>query len=326
MTKNDDRLFLITGATGNTGRTAARLLLERGHRVRAFVHREDDRSRQLAAAGAETVVGDLLGLHDVGSALRGVSGAYFCYPIAPGLLDATVTFAQAATEAGVRSVVNMSQISARREAVSDQARQHWLAERLLDRTSMLTTHLRPTFFTEWISWWWGRQGDEGVLRLPFGNGRHAPVTGADQAYVIAAVLERPEPHDRQVYPLHGPVEMDHHGIAEAVSRALGIPVTYEPISVEEFADGLASQGAPSHLIQHLSNVAVDYRNGVFRGTNNLIEVIGDRSPLTVEEFVIGRRHDFDHNGPRFTPPKPAPDGSWRHITASRIRGLHPHRR
>ena len=107
MTKNNDRLFLITGAAGNTGQPTARLLLERGHRVRAFVHREDDRSRQIAAAGGEIVAGDLLDFHQVSSALRGVSGAYFCYPIAPGLLDATVAFAQAATKAGVRSVVNM---------------------------------------------------------------------------------------------------------------------------------------------------------------------------------------------------------------------------
>jgi uncharacterized protein YbjT (DUF2867 family) len=304
MTKNNDRLFLITGASGTTGQPAAQLLLERGHRVRAFVHQEDGRSRQLAAAGAEIVAGDLLDFHDVSSAMRGVSGAYFCYPIAPGLLDATVTFAQAATEAGVRSVVNMSQISARREAVSNAARQHWLAERLLDRTAMLTAHLRPTFFAEWISVWWGRQEDEGVLRLPLGNGRHAPVAGVDQAYVIAAILENPEPHDRQAYPLTGPVEMDHHGIAKAVSRELGIPVSYEPISVEEFAGGLASLGKSPHLIQHLSNVAIDYQNGIFQGANNLIEVIGNRSPLTVEEFVAGRKHLFDRNGRQFVPPEP----------------------
>jgi len=305
MTNNSDRLFLITGATGTTGQPAVRLLLERGHRVRAFVHRQDDRSRQLAADGAEIAVGGLLDFHQVSSALRGVSGAYFCYPIAPGLLDATVTFAQAATEAGVRSVVSMSQISARREAVSNAARQHWLAERLLDRTAMLTARLRPTFFAEWISSWWGRQGDQGVLRLPFGNGRHAPVAGVDQAYVIAAILDNPQPHDRQAYPLYGPVEMDHHQIAQAVSRALGIPVSYEPISVGEFADGLASLGKSPHLIQHLSNVAIDYQNGVFQGTNNLIEVIGDRSPLTVEEFVTDRKHVFDRNGPNFVPPKPS---------------------
>jgi NAD(P)H dehydrogenase (quinone) len=300
---NKDRLFLITSATGHTGLPTTRLLLSRGHRVRAFVHREDERSRQLAAEGAEIAVGDLLDFHDVSSALRAVSGAYFCYPIGDGLLDATVAFAQAAAEAGIRSVVNMSQISARREAGSNAARQHWLAERLLDRTSMLTAHLRPTFFAEWISSWWGRQGDEGVLRLPFGNGRHAPVAAVDQAYVIAAILENPESHDRQAYPLYGPVEMDYYGIAAAVSRALGIPVRYEPISIDEFAGGLASLGRSAHLIQHLSNVALDYQNGIFRGTNNLIEVIGDRTPMTVEEFVIDRKHVFDRNGPNFVPAK-----------------------
>lgn len=297
----DDRLFLVTGATGNTGTTAVHLLLERGHRVRAFVHREDDRSAALAAAGAEIAVGDLLNFRDVSSAMRGVGGAYFCYPIAPGLVDATVVVAQAATEAGVRSIVNMSQISARREAVSNAARQHWLCERLLDRTTMLTAHLRPTFFAEWLVSWWGLQDGEGVLRLPFGKGQHAPIAGVDQSHVIAAILENPEPHDRQNYPLHGPVEMDHDGIAAAMSRALGIPVRYEPISVEEFAGALAARGRTPHLIQHLSNVAIDYRNGIFSGTNNLIEVIGNRAPMSVEGFVSERSSLFERNGPLFVP-------------------------
>jgi NAD(P)H dehydrogenase (quinone) len=233
--------------------------------------------------------------------MRGVSGAYFTYPILPGLLEATVVFAQAAAEAGVRSVVNMSQISARREATSNAARQHWLAERLLDRSPLLTAHMKPTFFAEWIISGWGLQGDHGVLRLPFGTGRHAPVAGVDQSYVIAAILENPEPHDRQAYPLYGPVEMDHYGIAAAVSLALGIPVSYEPISVEEFAAGLASRGISPHLIQHLSNVAIDYQNGIFSGTNNLIEVIGNHTPLTVEEFVTSRKDAFQRNGAYFVP-------------------------
>ena len=158
MSTKNDRLFLITGATGNTGDTTVRLLLQRGHRVRAFVHRSDARSESLAAAGAEIVVGDLLDFHAVSAALRGVTGAYFCYPIAPGLLDAIAIFAQAASEAGVKAVVNMSQISARREANSNAARQHWIGERLLDRTAMQTAHLRPTFFAEWLIWYWNYRG------------------------------------------------------------------------------------------------------------------------------------------------------------------------
>jgi NAD(P)H dehydrogenase (quinone) len=97
---------------------------------------------------------------------------------------------------------------------------HWIAEQLLDRTPMLTKHLRPTFFAEWLDWSWATDGTSGVIRLPMGGGRHAPVAGEDQAYVIAALLENPEPHDRKV----GPVEMNQDDIAEAIGRTLGIPV------------------------------------------------------------------------------------------------------
>ena len=292
-------LFLITGATGRTGRGVVDALLERGHRVRAMVHREDDRSRALAEAGAEIAVADLHDLHAMSAALQGVSGAYFCHPILPGLVEATVIFAQAATEAGVQSVVNMSQISARREAGSNAARQHWLCERLLDRTGLITTHVRPTFFAEWLKMWWEKRDGEGYLRLPFGDGRHAPIAAADQSRVIAALLLDPSPHDRAVYTLHGPVELNHHDIARKMSATLGLPVRYEPISVEEFASAMTERGLPAHLVQHLSNVAVDYQNGVFSGVNNNIERISGRAPLSVEQFVTENKADFDTSGPNF---------------------------
>ncbi|MEW2495234.1 NmrA family NAD(P)-binding protein [Streptomyces nodosus] len=297
----DDRLFLVTGATGKTGSGTIELLLRRGYHVRAMVHREDGRSRALAEAGAEVVVADFHDLDGVTAALQGVDGAYFCYPILPGLVESTVVFAQAATDAGVRSVVNMSQISARRDADSDAARQHWLCERLLDRTTLVTTHLRPTFFAEWLKTWWEVRDGEGFLRLPFGEGRHAPIAAADQSYVIAAVLADPEPHDRAVYPLHGPVEQNHYGIAGAMARVLGFPVRYEPVGIEEFTSAMRGRGLPEHLVQHLSSVAVDYRNGLFAGTNDIVSTIGGRAPLTVEQFVTHNRPDFDTSGPNFVP-------------------------
>ena len=154
----DDDLILVTAATGNTGAPTVKILRDAGRRVRALVHTADERSEALAALGAEVVEGDLLDLHSTSSALAGVSTAYFCFPVFPGtLLPATAIFAQAASEAGVKAVVNMSQISARREAKSNAAQQHWLAERLLDRSAFITTHLRPTFFAEWLKWVWLRQ-------------------------------------------------------------------------------------------------------------------------------------------------------------------------
>src|SRR5918999_6055517 len=105
-----DPIFLVTGATGYTGAHTVRQLRNAGSSVRAMVHREDDRSAALANLGAEVIVGDLLDIGFVGTSVKGVSAAYFVYPIVPGLLYATTALANAARDAGVGSIVNMSQM------------------------------------------------------------------------------------------------------------------------------------------------------------------------------------------------------------------------
>jgi hypothetical protein len=80
-----DDLFLITGATGNTGAPTVEILRAAGRRVRAFVHTRDARSRYLEDLGAEVVDGDLQDFDAVSSAMVGVTAAYFCYPISPAV-------------------------------------------------------------------------------------------------------------------------------------------------------------------------------------------------------------------------------------------------
>src|SRR5271163_3221226 len=295
MTDKTD-LLLITGATGKTGAPTVRLLRERGFRIRAFVHTLDDRATRLQELGAEVVQGDLLDFDAVSSAVVGVTAAYFCCPPdPPRLLEATAIFAQAASEAGVGAVVNMSQISARRDGYPG-ARDHWIAERLLDRTQLITTHLRPTMFADQLTWQWARHDGQGILRLPLGNGRHAPIASADLARVIAAVLANPAPHDRQIYPLYGPEELDHYAIAQKMAQTLGIPVRYEPVEFASFAAVLRAQGASPFLVQYLSNVARDYQNGVLAGTNNLFEVIAGTPPMTVEQYTAATRAAYEFDG------------------------------
>jgi uncharacterized protein YbjT (DUF2867 family) len=285
------RDILITGATGKTGAFATTTLLERGHRVRALVHNIDSRSDRLAEAGAEIVTGDLLDLDSVSTAAKGIDAVYLTYPIAPGLMEATATLLQAAEENEVGAIVNMSQISARREAGSNAARQHWVAERLLDHFSGTVTHIRPTFFAEWLIHF--RDKATGDLPLPFADARHAPIAAEDQGRLIAAILEDPAPHAGKIYPLYGPVELNHHQIAEAISRTLGRKVNYVPIEIEQFTSELERQGRDPHLIQHLANVAADYRNGIFAGTNNIIRDVTGTEPLTVEAFVERNKDQFD---------------------------------
>src|ERR1700730_5122138 len=161
---------LITGATGATGGNAIKKLLELKVPVRALVHKVDERSEKLSSQGVEIVRGDLSDFEAVSEALQGITAAYFVFPVkVPGILEATAFFAQAALEQGVGAIVNMSQISARRIAKSHAAQNHWIAERLLDRSGISVTHLRPTFFAEWITYLSESIREKNMFPLPFGG-------------------------------------------------------------------------------------------------------------------------------------------------------------
>jgi uncharacterized protein YbjT (DUF2867 family) len=57
--------ILVTGAAGDVGaigRNLTAMLLDKGHKVRALVWREDERAEALRRLGAEVVQGDLTDL------------------------------------------------------------------------------------------------------------------------------------------------------------------------------------------------------------------------------------------------------------------------
>jgi NAD(P)H dehydrogenase (quinone) len=230
------QMLLVTGATGETGRYTVRHLLEKGHTVRAMVHKEDECAQMLHNRGAEIVVGDLLNHDDAIRATSGTSAAYFCYPVRPGLIQATAYFADAAKRAGLGIIVNMSQISAREDSKSHAARDHWIAERVFDWSGVATTHLRPTFFSQWLLYGSFRRTivEQGVINLPYGDGRHAPIAAEDQARFIAAILVEPAEHIGKTYTLHGPIEMNQAEIAAAVTNVIGRKVTYQPLTISQY--------------------------------------------------------------------------------------------
>jgi NAD(P)H dehydrogenase (quinone) len=281
--------ILITGASGATGGHALATLQASGHDVRALVHEEDVRAVELRSSGTEVVVGDLLDIDTVRAALDGVDAAYYVYPLAPGNLAGTVNFAQAAKEAGVKAIVNLSQMTSRRDSLSYAAKDHWLAEQVLNWSGISITHLRPTLFAEWMVYpiSWLDYSKKDTLALPFGEGRFAPIASEDQGRTIAAILANPAPHAGKLYQLFGPVELDGYGIAAAMSEELGRQIKYLPITVEQFLESLKKipPFSSTFLGQHLGAVAEDCQNGITAGTNDNVETLTGRKPLSVQEFV-----------------------------------------
>jgi NAD(P)H dehydrogenase (quinone) len=282
-----NRKILVTGATGTTGGSAIERLLELNIPVRAFVHQRDARAEQLTAQGVEIVQGDLSDFDAVSEALTGIDGAYFVYPIqVPGILEATAFFAQAAQEQGVGAIVNMSQISARRTAKSHAARNHWIAERLLDRSGVPVTHLRPTFFAEWIMYMAGAIREKNILPLAFGDARYAPIAGEDLGRVIASILKEPAEHAGKTYPLYGSRELSQYEIADILTQVLGRKITYVPLEISAFKTLLKEMGFTPHFQQHMGGVCQDCLDGVFSGTNDLVEKLAGRKPVGMLDYIV----------------------------------------
>jgi NAD(P)H dehydrogenase (quinone) len=245
--------------------------------------------------GIDIAIGDFTAIDDIRAAMHGVKSAYFLYPIAPGIIGAAAYFAQAAKEAGVSAIVNMSQISARRESKSHAAQDHWVSERVFDWSGVATTHLRPTFFAEWLIYphfakeIWAKK----TIEFPFENGRHAPISADDQGRVIAHILANPAGHEGKIYTLHGPVEMNHSEIAAVMSDVLETKIEYAPTSLEEFKRKMEEvYKFPPFLVQHLVEVAQNYRAGVFSGTNDVVETITGTPALSVAAFIDKNRKAF----------------------------------
>jgi NAD(P)H dehydrogenase (quinone) len=287
--------ILVSGATGRTGGTAIEELLKMGKRVRAYVRSDDDRVAALRQRGVDIAVGDFTDIDQIRAAMEGIRSAYFLHPIAPGIIGAAAYFAQAAKEPGVSAIVNMSQISARRESASHAAQDHWVSERVFDWSGVPTTHLRPTFFADWLVYphfakeiWTKKK-----IEFPFGNGHHAPIATDDQGRVIAQILANPKGHESKTYTLHGPVEMNHTEIAGVMSDVLGAKIEYAPTSIDVFKDKMENLDKfPPFLVQHLVEVAQNYREGIFSGVNDNVEKITGVPALSVSAFIEKYRGVF----------------------------------
>lgn len=148
-------MYVITGATGNTGRPIAEGLLAAGKKVRVVV-RNKEKAKALAAKGAEIAEGQIGDAAFLAQAFAGATAAYLLIPPDMTAKDfpayqAAIGEAQvrALREARVRYAVNLSSIGAHTPVGTGVVAGLYHQERRLNQlpdTHVL--HLRPGYFLE----------------------------------------------------------------------------------------------------------------------------------------------------------------------------------
>ena len=225
---------LVTGATGKQGGAVARLLLERGHAVRALTRKPEAPAAQaLAGKGAELVTGDLTDRASLDAAVRGVDAVFSMSTPYGGTEAETkqgVTAADAAKAAGA-FLVYTSVSNADKKTGIPHFESKFAVEQHIRAIGVQATILAPVYFMENL--FFGRdQLKKGVYAVPVpATLKLAQIAVEDIAAAAVAALEDQARHAGQRYDLAGE-ELTGEACAKVLSAVAGRPFQYFQVPLD----------------------------------------------------------------------------------------------
>lgn len=238
-------MILMTGATGSSGSAIVREFVRRGLPVRALVRNPGKLAGSDLPSTVEVARGDMLEPASLRGALDGVRTALLISSPERNLVETQVSFLEAAKRAGVRHVVKLSGRGCFPDSGFRFARMHAEIERYLEHSGLAWTHLRPSQFMPVYLREVPSIVQDGVLRLPMGDARLAPIDLDDIAQVAVSVLSAPDQHAGKRYEMTGPEALTMSQVAETISSVLGRSVRYVNVDPEEKRAELLAQGIPA---------------------------------------------------------------------------------
>lgn len=279
-------MILIIGATGNTGSEAARLLLERGARVRV-VTREPEKARGIEALqGAEIVGGDSFRPETLDGVFDDVEKMYFVPATGLDWDRPQTAIVAAARDAGVRHIVKMSAIGAGPDQPSMSLRFHFKGEQDIEASGMAYTHVRPNSFFQNCLYDAPPIQAEGKFYSAVADACFAKIDTRDIGEVVAKVLTE-DGHEGQTYELTGPETLSYEEMAARLSAAVGREIEYVNLSPEEYAASLLAIGFEDWNAEEFANIYGRgfYRESGGRHVTETVEQLLGRPPRTFDDWA-----------------------------------------
>ena len=226
------RSILITGATGKQGQALVRLLLSRGHHIRALTRNpESTAARSIQALGAEIVSGSM---EDPSSIRRAIAGADAVFLVTTPFesggnseIPQGVSVVDAAKASGVKHLVYSSIPQAQTDTGIPFFESKAIIERQIRSIGVPYTILAPAFFMENLSGPYHVPGlHEGRFAIPLSPTRKLQMISVENVASFAAtVLEDRESFLGKRIDLAAD-EVTPTEIAHILSRAIGRTITH----------------------------------------------------------------------------------------------------
>jgi uncharacterized protein YbjT (DUF2867 family) len=236
-------MYVIAGATGNTGKPIAEALLKAGKKVR-IVSRDEAKAAPLVAQGAEWINGSSTDRATLTKAFQGATAAYVLIPPSPQAVDfsayqaeATEHIAQAIADSGLKNVVTLSSIGAHLPTGGGVVQGlHHMENRFNQLPGVNVLHLRPSYFMENTLGQVGAVKMLGMMASPLrGDVKIPMIATKDIAQYAAKRLEALDFQGKSVQDLLGAEDITYDELAKVYGAKIGKPdLKYVQMPYEAF--------------------------------------------------------------------------------------------
>jgi uncharacterized protein YbjT (DUF2867 family) len=285
-------MFVVMGASGNTGHIVATNLLARGQKVRV-VGRNSAHLQQLTSKGAEPFVADATDGSALSKAFHEADSAYVMIP--PNLSSkeplgyanrVSDAIAAAVQKAGTKNVVALSSIGAEMPNGSGPVvGLHNLEQRLNQISSANVLHLRAGYFMENTLPQANAIRQMGSVASPLRPDlKISMIATTDIGNAAADALLNPTTHGKQTRELLGQRDISYNDVATIIGQAIGKPdLKYIQAPDDQFRGALVQMG----MSEQMANLLLEMTQAMNTGKMRAHEPRGvqNTTPTGYETFV-----------------------------------------
>ena len=225
MTKN----IIVIGGTGKTGRRVVERLTQLNHNVRIG-------TRKVEPAF------DWEDPSTYSQALKGMDRAYIVYYpdlAVPGAKDAITALTEAAKKEGLEKVVLLSGKGEKEAEASERIVANSGLNFSIVRASWFNQNFSESFLLDPIQ--------AGHVALPMADAE-IPFVDADDIAEVATKVLLDDSYNGQTITVTGPRKLTFEQVVGEIAKATNREINFQPISIEEFGEGMKSAGLPDSYV------------------------------------------------------------------------------
>jgi uncharacterized protein YbjT (DUF2867 family) len=291
---NQNRILLVTGATGNVGNELVKQLtsfvssnLKIG--IRAAVHSQNNVDKLAQhAKSVEIVTMDYNKPETVAAALDNVSTLFLLTLPSLHMANTSLKVISEAKKNGVEYVVKQSVFGADAEPGILIGRLHRQEEKIIEESGIAYTFIRPSAFMQNLVNYFGYTiKTQNAIFLPVGEGKVSFVDARDVAAVAAKLLLRTHDtrYDNTAISVTGSEALSYSQCAEVISKQIGRKIAHIDVTEEDARKGLKGMGTEDWLVEAILEEFQQTKLGNRSRASNTVEEILGRKPNSFGRFV-----------------------------------------